>query len=78
MNITNIVYGFKRANEEGFTYEEFEQLLKQFPLINMKKVNDCLMGNTCPMKDGKLLHYPWDIREAIMFGMSNNTTYDFD
>jgi hypothetical protein len=70
-SIGNKVYSFKTKHKEGFTDSEVEELLKDFPDINMDKFNDALMGNTCMMRDGEIIQYHCDILSALRCGIEN-------
>lgn len=69
---------FKTKHKEGFTNKEIEELLKQYPDINMEKFNDAMMGNTCMMKDGELINYPCDVEKAIRCGVENRELNSFE
>lgn len=65
------VYNFKTKYEHGFISEEIEEILKSYPKINMDKFNDALRGNTCMMRDGKIITYHCDIEKALYCGTEN-------
>jgi hypothetical protein len=76
MNIEEKIDNFQRKYAEGFTPEEFEALVNEFPGINLDKVNDAMLGNTCPIVDGIMVYYPWDVRSAIYCGVENRNQRD--
>jgi len=80
MSDTIKVYQFKRKNLEGFTSEELVELLKEFPSINMDKYNDAMLCHTCPMINGELVFYVYDVAAAIACGIENRdlTQEEFD
>jgi len=66
------VYNYKTKSEYGFIDSEIEDILKDFPGINMKKFNDAMMGNTCMMSDdNKIINYHHDVEKAIRCGVEN-------
>lgn len=74
------VYNYKTKYEEGFTDEEMKELLKDYPNINMDKFNDAMYGNTCMLKEGKLINYHCDVLTALRCGTENRDMhyYEFD
>ena len=71
MDIEKKVNEFKTKYKEGFTDDEIELLLENFPSINRDRFNDALMGVTCVQREGKLVIYPVDIRAALRCGLEN-------
>ena len=69
--IQDKVYTYKTKHKEGFLQTEIDTLLIDYPDINMDKFNDALMGNTCMVKDGKIVQYHCDIYKAIICGIEN-------
>ena len=70
--IYNKVYNYKTKHKEGFIDSEIEDLIKDYPGINMKKFNDAMMGNTCMMSDdNKMIIYHCDVNNAIRCGVEN-------
>jgi hypothetical protein len=67
----DILTNFERKHPEGFTNLELEELLKQFPTINVDKFYSALFGNTCMVIDDEIINYPWDVEVAISCGLSN-------
>ena len=65
------VFNYKTKYKEGFTKEEIDSLLKNYPDINMDKFEDALMGITCMMIDDRMIVYHCDIDHAIKCGMEN-------
>ena len=69
--IQDKVYTYKTKHKEGFLQTEIDTLLIDYPDINMDMFNDALMGNTCMVKDGKIVQYHCDIYKAIICGIEN-------
>jgi len=69
------VYNFKTKNKEGFIHNEIEDLLKDYPNINMDKFNEALFGNTCMIIDGEMVQYHCDIYKALICGIKNRSLY---
>jgi len=69
--IQDKVYTYKTKHKEGFLQTEIDTLLIDYPDINMDMFNDALMGNTCILKDGKIVQYHCDIYKAIICGIEN-------
>lgn len=69
--ITEAVYRYSTKYKEGFIQSELEELLKQYPDINMDKYNDALMGITCMAIDGQAVIYHCDVAKAIICGIEN-------
>lgn len=69
--LQNMVYKWKTKYEEGFIQEEQEELLKKFPNINMEKYNKAMYGNTCMIRDDKIITYHCDIYKALLCGIEN-------
>ena len=70
--IEDKIYNFKTKYKEGLIKSEIEEVLKNYPNINMDKYNDAMMGNTCMMDeiDGFII-YHCDIVNAIICGLEN-------
>jgi len=69
--IQDKIYSYKTKHKEGFLQTEIVKLLLDYPDINMDMFNDALMGNTCMVKDGKIVQYHCDIYKAIICGIEN-------
>ena len=65
------VYSFKTKYKQGFIQSEIDELLEEFPNINMEKFNNALMGNTCMVKNDEIIQYHCDIEKALYCGMEN-------
>lgn len=68
-SIKERVYGFKTKHKEGFVQGEIDELLKDYPGINMDKFDNALMGITCMMIDDELVIYHCDIELALKCGI---------
>lgn len=71
MDIRKIVEEFPTDSEVGFTNQEIDLLLEQFPNINMEKFESALTGITCRSVDGVDRIYPCDIIAALRCGTEN-------
>ena len=69
--IEDKIYSYKTKHKEGFLQTEIDMLLKDYPDINMDRFNDALIGNTCKVKNGKIVQYHCDIYKALMCGIQN-------
>jgi len=81
MNIREKVYTYKTKSKYGFIQSEIDDLLKNYPCIDMDKFNSALMGNTCMMSDDKeLIMYHCDIEKALRCGIEkrNLTQEEWD
>lgn len=69
----NIVYNYPTKSEYGFIASEQEELLKQFPNINMDKYENALTGITCMMDEETkgFIIYHCDILTALYCGLEN-------
>ena len=79
--IAEKVYNFKTKNREGFIQSEINKLLKEFTSIspvNMTKFNDAFCGNTCMMRDGKIINYHCDVETALRCGIENRDVNSFE
>lgn len=63
------VYEFNTKSEYGFTWIEIEELLSEYPDVDMEKFNDAMMGNTCMMEGGWIINYPCDVLLALNCGI---------
>lgn len=70
-SISDLVHNYKTNSKYGFTQEEIDELLKQFPDIHMDKFNDALRGNTCMVIDDKVISYHCDIITALKCGVED-------
>lgn len=65
------VYNFKTKHEIGFLREEVEELLKDYPKINVDKFYEATNGNTVQVREGKVVEYHCDILLALVCGLEN-------
>ena len=73
------VYNYPTKHKMGFLLEELNELLKDYPNINMDKFNDALLGNTCGVDaNGKLIQYHCDIVTAPRCGIENRDVYLYE
>lgn len=80
MNIQERVRDFKTKHKEGFVSSEIEELLKDFPSINMKKFNSALNHITAISIEGEIVIYHQDVEVALLCGIENRdlTDEEFD
>ena len=69
MNIREKVYNYPTKHKEGFVQSEVDELLKEYPNVDMEKFNSALMGNTCMIKDNEIIQYHCDIEKALVCGI---------
>jgi len=69
--IEEYVYEYPHKSKHGFTQKEMEDMLKEFPDVNMEKFNLALMGNTGILEDEQFINYPWDVITALRCGIEN-------
>jgi hypothetical protein len=78
----DLVYDYPTKHKEGFISSEQQELLKQFPEINMEKFSDALCGITCMMDEetGGFIIYHCDILTALRCGLENRNinSYEWD
>mgnify|MGYP001549494929 FL=1 len=79
-NIREKIYNFKTKNKEGFVQSEIDMLLKDYPDINLDKLNSALRGITCMMVDNETVIYHCDIEKALRCGIENRNlrTWEWD
>ena len=65
MTITERVNTYPTKYEEGFTPSEIDELLKEYPNIDMKKFNEATSGVTGIMIDGEFITFHCDIELAL-------------
>lgn len=71
LELENKIYTYKTKYKEGFIQVELDELLKDFPSINIEKYENAFMGNTCMMRDGNTINYHCDVLKAILCGIEN-------
>jgi len=74
-NIKETVYSFKTKHKEGFVQSEIDELLKEYPAIDMVKFNNALTGITCMMKDNEIIVYHKDIEKALLCGIEKRNLH---
>jgi hypothetical protein len=65
MTITERVNTYPTKYEEGFTPTEINELLKEYPNIDMKKFNEATSYLTGVMIDGEFITFHSDVEFAI-------------
>jgi len=76
--IFDLVYNYKTKYKQGFIQDEIEDILKNFPNINMDKFNNALNGITCIMEDDNMIIYHCDIETALKCGIENRDMYSYE
>jgi len=70
------VYSYKTKYPQGFIASEIEELLKEYPNIDMKSFDDAMMGNTCMVSpDNEAIIYHCDIEKALLCGIEKRGLY---
>lgn len=78
MDLKEKVYSFKTKYKEGFTYNEVEELLLDFPNINKEKFDNALTGITVKLIDGHIIIYCDDVLNALRCGLENRDLYSWE
>lgn len=68
VSIKDRVYKWKTKNKEGFIKAEINDLLKDYPKMDVEKFTNALTGITCIMKDNETVIYHCDIEKALHCG----------
>ena len=68
-DIRDKVYNYPTKHKEGFIPSEIDELLKDFPDIDMDKFNSAFMGNTCMTIDGDSINFHCDVEKALYCGI---------
>lgn len=77
--VYRLVYeNFKTKYEQGFTKDEIKSITEMFPVLNMDKFNDALMGITCMMIDNEIIVYHCDIEKALLCGIESRSLYSYE
>ena len=72
------IYNYPTKYKEGFTNDEMDELLKDYPNVNMDKFNGAMMGNTCMVRGGKVINYHCDVELALRCGLENRDPNVFE
>jgi hypothetical protein len=78
MNIEKKVYEYTTKHKQGFTSAEIDELLKEFPDIDMEKFNYAMDGNTCMLIDEEVIMYHIDVLKALICGLEKRDLYNFE
>jgi len=79
--IENIINNYKTRYSAGFIKSEMEEILKEFPEINMDKYNDAMLCHTVQISEtNETIYYHTDFRTALYCGVENRdmTTLEWD
>jgi hypothetical protein len=69
MTLSEKINNYPTKHKEGFIKSELDELLKDYPNIDMNKFNEAMMGNTCMVKEGQVVMYHCDIELALRCGI---------
>ena len=69
MTLSEKINNYPTKHKEGFIKSELDELLKDYPNIDMNKFNEAMMGNTCMVKEGQVVMYHFDIELALRCGI---------
>lgn len=70
LDVYDKVYNYKTKYPQGFIASEVEEVLKNYPDIDMKRFDDAMMGNTCMVSpDNQAIIYHCDIEKALLCGI---------
>jgi len=78
MTISERVNNYQTKYEEGFTPSEIDELLKEYPKIDMNKFNEATSGVTGMMIDGEFVTFHCDIVLAIKCGMEKRNVRGYE
>jgi hypothetical protein len=78
MTISERVNTYPTKHEEGFISSELEELLKEYPNIDIGKFNEAMMGNTCMLKGNEVIMYHCDIELAIRCGIEKRNVRGYE
>jgi hypothetical protein len=78
MTITERVNTYLTKHKEGFISSELDELLKEYPNIDIGKFNEAMMGNTCMVKEGQVIMYHCDIELAIRCGIEKRNVRGYE
>jgi hypothetical protein len=78
MTITERVNTYPTKHKEGFIKSELDELLKEYPKIDMGKFDEAMMGNTCMVKEGQVIMYHCDIELAIRCGIEKRNVRGYE
>lgn len=78
-DVFKLVYlDFKTKYEHGFVKDEIKEITEMFPMLNMDRFNDALMGITCMMIDNEIIIYHCDIEKALLCGIESRSLYSYE
>jgi hypothetical protein len=78
MNIPERVSKYKTKHKEGFIQSEIDDLLKEFPAIDMVKFQNALTGITCMIIDDETIIYHHDIEKALICGIEKRNLHFYE
>ena len=78
-SIENRVYEYPTKNKMGFTSQEIDEFLKEYPQCNMDFFNQSLIGVTGSISDtGEFVFYHSDVYSALKMGLLNKRLSNSD
>jgi hypothetical protein len=69
--LEDLVFKYKTKHKVGFLWSEQQELLKQFPDVNMDKYFSVQKGITCQMSTDGLVIYHQDVLQSLVCGLEN-------
>ena len=79
LEVYDKVYNYKTKYPSGFIASEIQELLKDYPDIDMKKFDDAMMGNTCALSpDNESIIYHCDVEKALLCGIEKRGLYSYE
>ena len=77
MEISKLVEGFPRKNEDGLTRSEIDSLVESVPELNlnMKEFESALYGITVLLIDNEHVYYLHDVKKAFNWGLGGKQLF---
>lgn len=69
--IHNNVYNYPTKHSEGFTKDEIDTLLKDYPGVNKDRFDNALCGIPCMVIDKEIIIYHCDVETALFCGLED-------
>lgn len=77
--IRDKVYSFKTSSDLGFTSNELDVLLQEFPDLDKEKYGNALQGITCTANEnGEMVIYHCDVYKALCCGTAKRNLKGFE
>ena len=78
MTIEEKVKNYPTKHKMGFTQSEINDLLKEYPAIDMDKFNDALNHITCMVINDEVVIYHCDIIKALHCGIEKRNLHFYE